>query len=664
MTDHLRESIEHTNMGYMKHFEDFFRLGFTLPVNVLGDNCSDRLSIQEIFTFFAGQSDIEAVLSLGSIVLTTPELIVIDSIANPINPQMHLAPGTSWNESCIGDNILAHCAASGSFALMHPQKHGLSVGSMKAGCAVAIYTEDREWIGNLAFIPLYDSQFGSVVHALPFVVNAIRSAALLLIEQRNNEKLSNQHRADELEAKKRDVLFQVSKKLHAKIDVNSVLTEVIESIYQLYPNFQVDLLLTQDSQGINLPIKPLNFNHQEDDLCTRAFMEGQLIFKPCTQENSSNFSQIAVPLSGKQGVYGVLHLLTNWNVIDSFEIEFISMLSDLAGSAFENAKLYEQSNLLINELRLINEITKRLNQSLRLNDICNFASSELITIFGADYGCIMQTDKEKERLIVQATNLPAIFHDNFKLDEGFGGLVYATKEPIIISDYWENTKVESKLMEMTNSRSLIASPIIVNDEVIGVILVVHSKPNFFSYENYKLLQVLSGHIGLAMTNASLHSEVRRMVITDNLTGLYVRHYLDEQANLMQKKDYCGSLILVDIDNFKRVNDTYGHQIGDKILIQVSTIIKTSIRDSDIAARWGGEELAVYLPQVTVEQTLRIAERIRERVMNESQPQVTVSCGVSDWNWEEEKISVEALFYRADMALYQAKDGGRNQIKIG
>ena len=247
----------------------------------------------------------------------------------------------------------------------------------------------------------------------------------------------------------------------------------------------------------------------------------------------------------------------------------------------------------------------------------------------------------------------------------FLGVVYTSKEPIIISDYLEaNARSSSKLMQLTNSRSLIGSPILVNGQVEGVILVVHSKPNFFSYDNYKLLQVLLGHIGLAMTNASLHAEVKRMVITDNLTGLYVRHYLDEQANSMQKKDFCGSLIVVDIDNFKRVNDTYGHQVGDKILIQVSQIIKTSIRDSDIAARWGGEEIAVYLPQVAKSQTIRIAERIRVRVLEETNPQVTVSCGVSDWNWEEDKISVESLFYRADMALYQAKNNGRNQIRIG
>jgi diguanylate cyclase (GGDEF)-like protein len=267
-------------------------------------------------------------------------------------------------------------------------------------------------------------------------------------------------------------------------------------------------------------------------------------------------------------------------------------------------------------------------------------------------------------MIVQSSNLPELARDTFTLDYGFAGIMLRTKEPLIISDYVNNPKVRSKLMESTGARSMIGSPIIVGSEVVGVILMAHRRAHYFSYNNYKLLQVLSGHIGLAITNASLHAEVRRMVITDNLTGLYARHYLDEQINLLQKKDFCGSLIVVDIDHFKSINDTYGHQTGDQILKQVSRIIRSSIRDTDIAARWGGEELAVYLPQLTIDQTIGIAERICRRIEQETEPLVTASCGISQWSWEDEKISVESLFYRADMALYEAKRSGRNQIKIG
>lgn len=92
-------------------------------------------------------------------------------------------------------------------------------------------------------------------------------------------------------------------------------------------------------------------------------------------------------------------------------------------------------------------------------------------------------------------------------------------------------------------------------------------------------------------------------------------------------------------------------------------MKTTIRHSDIPARWGGEELAVYLPGLGIQQAMQVAERIRIRVSEETDPRVTVSCGISEWNWTNDKISVESLFYRADMALYEAKNGGRNRIVV-
>ncbi|MBD0379311.1 diguanylate cyclase [Paenibacillus sp. WST5] len=593
------------------------------------------------------------------------ELCVMSSCANAIELANYLLqPGTYWHSSVRRANPFASCADDPTFQFMTGHEMGSSELKMVSGASIPVQEAQGNIIGYLGLFSQSYREPEELANLLYTLVISFQGSLQVLVERSKYEYILQLNRQNERKSKKQDVLFEASKKLHAKIDVDSVLTEVIESIHSVYPKIQVDLLLSQDNDSTNLRVKPLNFQSLEDDICTRAFMEGHLIFEPTSEAIGPSVGNIAVPLSGKQGVYGVLYLQSEHDLIHASDLQFISLLADTAGSAFENAKLYEQSNLLINELRLINEITKQLNQSLRLNEIFNFASSELLSIFGADYSCILQTDKQNEKLIVQASNLPAMYHESFTLDQGFSGLIYTSKEPIIISDYWASSKVNSKLMELTGSRSLIGSPILVNGEVVGVILVVHSKPNFFSYDNYKLLQVLSGHIGLAMSNASLHAEVKRMVITDNLTGLYVRHYLDEQANLMQKKDFCGSLIVVDIDNFKRVNDTYGHQVGDKILIQVSQIIKSCIRDSDIAARWGGEELAVYLPQVGKEQTQRIAERIRLRVQQETSPQVTVSCGVSDWNWEEDKISVESLFYRADMALYQAKHNGRNQIQAG
>jgi diguanylate cyclase (GGDEF)-like protein len=481
------------------------------------------------------------------------------------------------------------------------------------------------------------------------------------IEKAERQLLTEQQLLQEREARKKDILFQMAHDLYSKIDTDEILAEIIRRINEFYPDSQIDLLMTQDQPRSKLPVKPLRFVGMEEDSCTRAFMEGQIVID---EAGSPGEFEMAVPISGKQGIYGVMHLHSHKGNFEPSDVQIMKVLSGAAGSAFENAKLYEQSNILVNELRLINELTKQLNQSLKINEIFNFASAELLQIFRADYCCILQLNPATRQFVVQATNVPAMLHETFDEHAGYAGIVSESREPVIVSDYWTNPNVPSKLMQVTGARSLIAAPIIVHDEARGIILVAHRVPGFFTYDNYKLLQVLAGHVGLAVANASLHAEVRRMVITDNLTGLYARHYLDEQVGNHQKKDFCGSLIVVDIDHFKMVNDTYGHQVGDKILIQVSRIIKSSIRDTDIAARWGGEELAIYLPQVMTEQSAKIAERIRARVEKDTEPSVTVSCGVSEWNWQDEKISVESLFYRSDMALYKAKHEGRNSIKVG
>ncbi|MBP1996484.1 sensor domain-containing diguanylate cyclase [Paenibacillus eucommiae] len=668
MSDHLHESKQPEHMEHERHGEDFLQHGLVLPVKSLhsGDSDSVQPSLQEAFSFWLQHSQPQRIFSGAAFLLTNMNLEVIDAAANEeIGKLIPLTKGYSWKDPALGNHAFIECMASKTYGFVQFEEHeqqGLLLGS--ASYAASVYTETGECIGHIGIITYEKWNPDKLINFCMTWMNSFRNSTLLFVEKQENLVLKREQQKRELEVRKRDILFQAAKKLHAKIDVDSVLTEVIESMHSAYPNIQIDLFLTQDSESTSLQVKPLNFQTFEGDICTKAFINGFLIFEPAMPAGQSGAGgKIAAPLSGKQGVYGILYLQIEQQ-IDAADIQFISMLADTAGSAFENAKLYEQSNFLIDELRLINEITKRLNESLKLDEIFDFACSELPHIFGADYCCILQVDEDEEKLLLQASNAAAFSDEKLILDQEFSDFLFATREPIIVSDYGVHARGDMKLKALTRARSLIATPIKVNGHVGGMILVMHREPNYFTYDNYKLLQVLSGHIGLAIKNASLHAEVNRMVITDHLTGLYARHYLDEQANIRQKTDYCGSLIVVDIDDFKQVNDTHGHQVGDKVLIQVSCIIQTIIGKSDIAARWGGEELAIYLPQASNKYTQEIAEKIRARVMKETNPSVTVSCGISDWSCEEKKISVEALFYRADMALYQAKHGGRNQIKMG
>ncbi|WP_246009433.1 sensor domain-containing diguanylate cyclase [Brevibacillus fluminis] len=460
------------------------------------------------------------------------------------------------------------------------------------------------------------------------------------------------------DVQKKEMLYQITKKIQATIDVDEVLTEIIQSLHSLYPYFQADLYLTVET-NTTLPVKQLTFSPGENVTSSQAYMEGKLISNQL-EEDGQQVTVIAAPLLGKQGMYGVLQLSAKELVnIDNYETDYISILAETAGTAFENAQLYQQSRNLIRELRLINEMAQQLNRSLNLDEILQFVTTMLLTTFEAEYCAILQKDLDEDQLIVLSASNPAHAGERISALQQPLHDTIRSKQAVILA----NPSTETMPFSLVPFASLMAVPLLQESEVSGVLLVCDSRHHFFSFDDFKLLEIFGQHTSLAITNAMLHSEVERMVITDNLTGLSTRRYLGDQVQGSLSTDSAGSLILMDVDYFKSVNDTYGHQVGDEVLIQVANLIKSNIRDSDVAARWGGEELAVYLPHVEEATAFSVAERIRASVEQETNPRVTISCGLATWNREGDRnMSVESMFHTADVALYEAKRQGRNQVR--
>ena len=214
--------------------------------------------------------------------------------------------------------------------------------------------------------------------------------------------------------------------------------------------------------------------------------------------------------------------------------------------------------------------------------------------------------------------------------------------------------------------------------VCGVLLVVGSEPggtliaarmdNEFSPEDLVLLEALGSQAARCVERARLYAAS----ITDGLTGLYVSRYfrmrLNEELRSVQRYKHSMSLLMVDIDHFKKVNDTYGHQGGDEVLRVVSRCILDTIReDIDIGARYGGEEFAIILPETTRDGARILAERLRqliekqEVVWSERTIRVTVSVGLA--TAPEHGVQPEVVTEHADQALYAAKHGGRNQVVV-
>ncbi|MCM3162812.1 diguanylate cyclase [Metabacillus litoralis] len=454
---------------------------------------------------------------------------------------------------------------------------------------------------------------------------------------------------------KYEKLFHLTEQFHAFMNKDDVLVELITTLQEMYNEFIFYLFLSHDNENnLNLPIKDLGFDHQDgNEMAMEAFVTGKIQF---SFDEKINQTILYTPLKGKQGVYGVLQVVVNHGInLADQDKNFIIMLANAAGTAMENAQLYDQSKRLIKDLQLINETSHRLNKNLRLVDTMTYMTSRIMESFEADeVGFFYQNHQNEFQIFPGSTkffntNEVHVYIDYIK------GKLEKNLEGLFLGDI-------TQYLPDGSFASVMAVPMVQSDTLRGCAIVLHKNSYHFSFDMFKLLQSLIHHSTLALSNSLLREELETLVKTDQLTQLYSRNYMNNCIENSMKADRQGTFLLIDIDNFKGVNDTFGHQVGDEVLVQVANIIKSNSREHDIGARWGGEELAVYLPQVDLEAGTAIAERIVKKVAENTNPSVTISCGVSYWIAENER-NYNQLFSRADKALYVAKNLGKNQVIV-
>ncbi|MCT8137359.1 diguanylate cyclase [Anaerobacillus sp. CMMVII] len=442
------------------------------------------------------------------------------------------------------------------------------------------------------------------------------------------------------------------------MDVSAILREIIEALNEVFPSFDIHLLLSHEWEvSDDLPIMQLSYSKdQENEVATNAYLTGKIQIEDSIIKRRSI---VYAPLRGKQGVYGILKIIASDSfVFPEHEIDFIEVLADTGGNAIENAELYQQSRQLVEDLQLINKTSHQINSNLRLSDTISFMTKQIKSSFHAqEIGFFMFRPNGDIEVIDGSTNY---FLKETSLNEinAFCDQIKRDKDALFIGDL--TAQVPYLLRPF---RSFLAVPMVQSGELKGAVFIVHEHAYHFSFNKFKLLQSLIHHSTLAFTNSMLHEELEKLVITDHLTRLYARNFLDEKIEVFMEQDAYGCFVLFDIDNFKQINDLYGHQVGDDIIIQVANIIKRNIKSTDIAARWGGEELAVYLPKVDHKVGKVVAERIRRKVAEETSPSVTISCGISDWRQVHNEKSLKSLFNQADKALYMAKRSGKNLVVI-
>lgn len=302
-------------------------------------------------------------------------------------------------------------------------------------------------------------------------------------------------------------------------------------------------------------------------------------------------------------------------------------------------------------------------------------ASELLD---ATCGSLMLFDERGENLQIESAkgmNLPLARSLSVKVGTGIAGRVAKSGFPMVVNDIEKDRRTASPNRPRFKTKSFISVPLKIKDRTVGVLnLSDKADQGIFTENDLNMLTSFTTQISIILERAASLERadmLEKLAATDALTGLYNRRYLDErldeELSRSTRHSLNFSLMLIDLDNFKIYNDQCGHIAGDNALKKVASLLRSSARDIDIVARFGGEEFMVLLPDTGKKEATFVAERIRKAIESHPFPReaslpggkLTTSIGVS--TFPDDGDFPSSLVNAADIALYQAKNQGRNLV---
>ena len=312
---------------------------------------------------------------------------------------------------------------------------------------------------------------------------------------------------------------------------------------------------------------------------------------------------------------------------------------------------------------------------LNIDEISKVLVSRLSSLLCVGYFTLFLYDKDKRKLNLFCHNHPKIedslsisISSSLVMKDAVESGSYVLEENFHNSKYYKGTN-----NPFIKKKSFLTIPLMMGNETIGVLNLNESEDDLFIKNNLNNILNIADFISLSIGNAVLYEQAKKVAVTDALTGIANRSNMEmaltNEFERSKRYDAPLAVIFLDIDNFKVVNDTYGHQKGDEVLVAVASLLQKFCRTNDVAARYGGEEFLMLLPHSNAQGAFKIAERVREEVMKmtffwKGSPfSVTISCGVAELN-KDFMGNAEQLVAAGDRALYDAKNGGRNKSVIG
>jgi len=330
------------------------------------------------------------------------------------------------------------------------------------------------------------------------------------------------------------------------------------------------------------------------------------------------------------------------------------------------------------QLTIFHEIGKALTSTLDIKEIMSVIMDKVNDLLEPENWSLLLLDEKKKELffeIVVGKNRDTMQDVRLKVGEGIAGWVAKTGEPLLVADVENDKRFTKKVDKLTDfkTESVVCVPLKCRGKILGVIeLINRVSKKLYNEGDLLILLIIADYAAIALENATYFQKVQELTVTDDLTKLYNSRYLHEFVDVELKKveRYGGnfSMIFMDLDHFKQVNDTHGHLVGSQLLLEIANVIKDELRDIDFAARYGGDEFVIGMTHTDKAGAHIVAKRLRAHI-NKSvflksaglKIKITASYGLASVP-EDAKNKVE-LIKLADQAMYYVKNNNRDNIKL-
>ena len=488
--------------------------------------------------------------------------------------------------------------------------------------------------------------------------------------------------------------------LNSTLEINEVLDHILTNVGRVVPHDSANIMLVDEdearcvrTQGLISgeaipPNRDIKLAWREIPIYVQLFATQRPVILSDIQAMpdfggsqcmSGMRSYAGAPLFFHSRFIGFLNLTsTQPDFFNSQQVNQLYAFANQAAVAIENARLFEEARNRARFLALLNEITRVAISAVNEEQTMQLVAEKIAKLFNAD-GAFLTVWDDLQKMAIPTigygyasetyTSIP------HKPDElTLTASVLRVGHVLAVEDVHHSEYINSEAALTFRMISMMGLPLIADGDHLGAVLIGFRDRHVFTKEEIFNGEQVSSQVALAVAKARLYAQVQRTSITDELTGLYNRRGIFEKGReaLIDSKTHSAPLTLIwlDIDYFKQVNDTYGHHIGDQVVRGIADRCRSSMRDHDLIGRYGGEggdELIILLPDTEVSSAQQVAERLRQviaeqPIITEKGPiSVTVSLGIAQLT--QENMDFPTLLQRADTAMYSAKLTGRNRVVI-